>query len=87
MKKKKENGNFFLMGCKISMDVSRSVFLWTVSRDIFMSTTFYGVILHRYINANIHSIYEFERYKRKGQNYRRRKQFSISREFILAMIF
>lgn len=39
------------MGCKISM-VSRSVFLGAVSRDIFMSTTIYGVILHRNINAN-----------------------------------
>ena len=39
------------MVCKISM-VSRSVFLGAVSRDIFMSTTIYGVILHRNINAN-----------------------------------
>lgn len=49
--RKKKDGNFLSMGCKISM-VSRSVFLGAVSRDIFMSTTIYGVILHRNINAN-----------------------------------
>lgn len=48
----KKDGNFFLMGCKISI-VLRLVFLGGVLCDVFMSIIFYGVILYRNINVNI----------------------------------